>query len=392
MTRFQCLGSDCESTCCQGWTILVDKAQHDLLKERMTSPEEQAELEAGIQRIEGQRHALMVLRDDGMCTFLDPKRMCSLQGRYGEPLLPVACAMYPRWIGRLGDIYELSGSISCPEVARQYLLVDDGLDPAPGTRAAFGRGAISRTIEAGTTDPYERSFPAMRALMVSLLRDRRYPVASRLGFVAALAAKTRDQLRRGVSDFDSAAVQKIGNGLMQDEVRDALDTDFRAFDPEGPFAVSVVRALILIPAPMAPKGLRDLFAEVGAWYAERAAPLDGDTAVLAAAYRGLPRPPAAAFELLVERFAVHQAMSNWYVKQDSLIGYVHELLARIALVSFLVTTRLAMQAEPLEGLFVRVVFNVARLFEHNAELVRRIIQGLEQHGMAMEHALALTRV
>jgi lysine-N-methylase len=388
MTRFQCLGADCEDTCCRNWTILVDAGHLAALQARMTTAEERAELTAAVRRVEGPRHAVMVLRDDGTCRYLDGRRMCSIHARFGEELLFDGCAMYPRDIARRGDVYEMTGALSCPEAARQFLLHDDGLEPAPGTRELFGRGAISRHLNAA--DPYERCFEPVRELVLALLGARRHPVASRLGFVATLADRTRAALRRGGPGLDAPALAALGRELLSPDGQDALDAKLRADAPEGPFAVSVVRALLLVPAGLMPHGLGDLVAGLAAAYRERAAPLDGDPGALDAAYRALPRPPAELFERLVERYAVHHAWSSWYVKQDSFIGWVHALLARVALVRFVVTSQLAVAAEPLEPLFVRVVYNVTRLLEHNAELERAVIRGLEEQGLDMAHALALT--
>jgi lysine-N-methylase len=389
MTRFRCLTSDCEDTCCRNWTILVDQAHHDALRARMTSEKERAELDASVKRVDGPRHAVMVLRDDGTCRFLDQNRMCSIHARYGETYLFDGCAMYPRDIARRGDIYEMTGALSCPEAARQFLCTEDGLEPAPGTRELFGRGAISRHLD--PSDAYEASFEAVRALAIGLLRARGYPVASRLGFVAALADRTRDELRRGGPGLDAAKLGALAAELTAPATLDALDAQFRAGAPEGPFAVSVVRALLLVPAGIMPHGLAAIVAALAEGYRARAAPLDGDEAVLDAAYRALPRPPAA-LEPLVERYAVHHVWSNWYVKQDSFIGYVHELLARVALLRFVVTSQLATAPEPLEPLVVRVVYNLTRLLEHNAKLVRSLIQGLEAHGLDLPHAMALAAV
>src|SRR4051794_36454058 len=109
MTTFRCLGSSCEDDCCHGWSIFVDEPHYEKLIARGG-----AEIGARIRPIEGggrHRHALVMLDAGGRCAFHDEERLCSLQRRYGEEVLPDGCASYPRVIGRIGRSYELLGAV-----------------------------------------------------------------------------------------------------------------------------------------------------------------------------------------------------------------------------------------------------------------------------------------
>src|SRR5262249_12258330 len=61
------------------------------------------------------RHALLVLTDDASCAFLD-HGLCSIQARFGEELLPDACASFPPSLGRVGDRFERVATTACPEI------------------------------------------------------------------------------------------------------------------------------------------------------------------------------------------------------------------------------------------------------------------------------------
>ncbi len=402
LTRFRCLGAACEDHCCHDWKVIVDQKHYDRLHERMTSEAERAELAAGIKKLDHgapNRYALMVLGDDGNCRFLDRDALCSIHARYGEELLPDACATYPRVLGRIGTRVELIASPSCPEVARLVLLRDDGIQAIPGTPALYGRGLISRKIEANADDPYESSFLAVRGLVADLLQRRRYPMASRLFFVAFFADRARAQLRRGAESFDANALQQLGRSLQADDALDALHEQYASFAVEGPFAIAVVRTLLRLPAELVPRPLQIFVEQLGPGYAARGATLDGDPDALHRAYLELPPLPAELadrLELIVERYAVHHLLREWYVKSDTFIGYVHDLLARVAIIRFLIGSQARLQgpldAGAFDALAVRVVYLVSRVLEHNSDLVRRLIRGLEAQGMDLARAVCLARV
>src|SRR5215468_475669 len=111
MTRFACLGGACPDTCCAEWELAVDREHYDRLRERMGDDEIDAAMRRVEERPREDRYALMVLGDDRRCRFLDADRLCTLQLRHGAELLPHACAIYPRILGRSGERLELYGSL-----------------------------------------------------------------------------------------------------------------------------------------------------------------------------------------------------------------------------------------------------------------------------------------
>src|SRR6185369_16666003 len=141
--RFRCLASACEETCCVGWSVPVDEAHYAAIREAMSgSEEERAEFAAVFIPEPDPKYrtaALAVIRPDRSCSLLDADRLCSLQRRYGESVLPDICASYPRVASRVGQRIEVSGSLSCPEMARLCLLADDATELTALDPATLGR-------------------------------------------------------------------------------------------------------------------------------------------------------------------------------------------------------------------------------------------------------------
>ena len=399
LTRFRCLGGACEDTCCRDWNVFVDEEHYHALPARLEDPADRA----GVVKVEGgsaSRYALTVLRDgDRCCHFLDAGGLCTIHGRYGEDLLPDRCATYPRIRRRVFDRVEVVASMSCPEVARLVLLDGDALDRVPGDLALVGRGTLRREIDEKTTHPYEANFLPVRSLAMLLLRDARFPVASRFFFLAFLADASRAYLRRGAERFDVDAMQKLARALRSAESLAALDHKLPLVEGSDRFALSVMHELIRVGLTYAP--LQELLEPLLSFYAERAPAAEGEDALaaLVRGYRGLPPLPpdlGARLDELCARYATHELLRAWFVEETSFLSFVHQLLVRAAFVRFVVRGHAAL-APPsdiaaLDALVVRVTYRVARMLEGIDEIARELARGLEASSMSLGAAVSLIRV
>src|SRR5580704_4856096 len=111
MTRFQCIGTACEDTCCKAWDVPISQADYGRLATA-------GAVDLVTRIANGRGGSVVVLRKlaDRACPALDAAGLCSVHARFGETALPDVCASYPRVIGQLGDRLELTGRMSCPEV------------------------------------------------------------------------------------------------------------------------------------------------------------------------------------------------------------------------------------------------------------------------------------
>jgi lysine-N-methylase len=405
MTRFHCLGGECEDTCCQSWAIIVDKPHLDGLRALMTSPEEKARFEAGFKPLPGGddrfRHALMVLREsDQHCTFLDERHYCSLHARYGEDALPDVCATYPRLLGRVNGNLELAGQIGCPEVARQVLLADDATDRVPADPKLLGRAWVDREVDSSAPDPYDANFAAVRSVLLGLLHARPHPLGARLYFMAYFADATRDTLRRGAERFDDRLLQRIEKRLRLPAAQAELARVYAESSADMPFAVGYVRDLLRLPVAVLRPPLERLVAnELMPFYAAHGASFDGEAAELARVYLALaplPDESTARLDVIVERYVAYELLRTWFIDDDSLKVYVDLLLLRVAAIRFLVGSlaRARGQVAPadIDALAVRSAALFGRMLESSQELRTQLRQALIGHNIRLGHAVSLTRV
>jgi hypothetical protein len=129
--QFQCLGADCLDTCCTGFTVQVDAPTYR--KYQTSAPE----LLDFITEKEGMGKVLAFDKETGDC----PKMQCgscTIHADYGTEFLTDTCHLYPRITRQLEQKIIMTGSLSCPEVARIGLyskaantLVEDTTDRLP---------------------------------------------------------------------------------------------------------------------------------------------------------------------------------------------------------------------------------------------------------------------
>ncbi len=112
---FACLAGACPSTCCAGWSILVDGQDYHRFCQL-----EQEELREDILRHIRKRDGRYYFqnREDGSCTMLDGDGLCRIQRNSSEKVLCNTCRKYPRLFREKQGILYFSMAASCPVVSR----------------------------------------------------------------------------------------------------------------------------------------------------------------------------------------------------------------------------------------------------------------------------------
>lgn len=119
LKQFQCIGSECENTCCQDWSIIVsNKARQEIERHMSTCGQ------INVSNHFEQKNDGYVIKLDAnkRCPFLDNKSLCQIQASNGGDVLPSVCKEFPRKNIKLGSDILLSASVACPEIARNVLL------------------------------------------------------------------------------------------------------------------------------------------------------------------------------------------------------------------------------------------------------------------------------
>jgi lysine-N-methylase len=198
---FQCIGAECEDSCCKGWSIGIDRDTYHAYKSNRhpalaplikIAVHRNAKAESNSNTSFG----TMRMRDDGSCHFLDHDSLCLIQKTLGAQALGNVCRIYPRYLNRFGQQRENSLSISCPQAARLILLrrepITFAASPADAVydSKAFTSYAYPRH---GDDDPEQIAvLNHLRALIIAILQLRTISIGARvvlLGFLLEDASR-----------------------------------------------------------------------------------------------------------------------------------------------------------------------------------------------------------
>jgi lysine-N-methylase len=133
VSRFTCIGGDCEDTCCAGWKVDLD--QESFLHYQSTfDPALRPLVTKHLKRNPAARTPArygqieMLASSCRECPFLGSARLCLIQERLGASALSETCWTFPRTIRVLQGVHQMTLSLACPEAARLALLNEDAYD------------------------------------------------------------------------------------------------------------------------------------------------------------------------------------------------------------------------------------------------------------------------
>ncbi|MGA2887467.1 MAG: flagellin lysine-N-methylase [Terracidiphilus sp.] len=220
---FRCIGSTCEDTCCQGWNVPIDQAAYEKYQTLPATPLRTLMDTNILAMPEGAKpagFAKIMMNGQNQCPLLTADRLCGIQTELGEGYLSHACATYPRTINSIGGIEETALALSCPEAARLVLLTPDL--PMPDSPAMEEpRTELTAT---GGTSSLQGWFPAIRQVVLALIRNRAYPLWQRL-FLLSIFCRRLDtiasgELKRSVPAFLADFEATVATGAL----RTAMET------------------------------------------------------------------------------------------------------------------------------------------------------------------------
>lgn len=115
--EFKCIASECEDTCCAGWSIVIDEESNNRYKK--VNGDFGEILRSKIVKDEDGDNIFLL--NKGKCSFLNEKKLCDIYAELGEDYLCYTCKQYPRYTEEFLDLREVGISLSCPEAARIIL-------------------------------------------------------------------------------------------------------------------------------------------------------------------------------------------------------------------------------------------------------------------------------
>ena len=133
VSRFACIGGDCEDTCCAGCHIPLDRESFLHYKASL-DPVLKPLFTQHVHRNPDSRstedYGYIDLKEDEAkgCAFLNEQKLCRIYETLGEQALSDTCTYYPRTVLQFGALFQVTLGLSCPESARLALLERDAFE------------------------------------------------------------------------------------------------------------------------------------------------------------------------------------------------------------------------------------------------------------------------
>lgn len=228
MSRFQCIGTDCEDSCCVGWRVTVDEASYK--KYAKTNDEVLTTLFS--KQVTRNRsnpsktnYAKIKMKPNGHCPFLNQESLCQIQLRLGESYLSDTCAVYPRSINQLDGVIEKSAGVSCPEIARLALLDPEGIAFEEIEEPVAERSVIHTkkdTKSLAKSNKVDRYFWELRIFSIEVLQNRNYSIDERLIFLGLFLQKVQTLADQGAVNDIPNLVASYKTLLEQGDIKSEL--------------------------------------------------------------------------------------------------------------------------------------------------------------------------
>jgi len=411
MSDFQCLGGQCEDSCCRHWDISFDKKHFDKLKaDIIDAGKDPTLLEQKLYISEDateKNYAEVIFDEKGVCPFLDACGLCEIHAEHGVETLSDVCTFFPRFLVQFEDHCEVSGSLSCPELARKTLLADQAFELKEIPVSSLPRDhdfPISNELIYDEDNAYLSKFSIVRESMLKIMSDDSVSFEARLYSISGLANATSTyyfegcrpiQIKQLENDLKSysSSLKLMHTQLMLDQ-----------YIPEDPLAIIVVQAVLRLRIQRFPdetfsKMINASFDHYEKKLADVPALPDGNfpPEALMTLYQVEALRLNAEFPELMDRvfsrYTQNSIFREMFTSMPNLFTYVHMLTIRVAMLKFLIVSHPEVislldngldkktQQKLLEEKIIEVIYQFSRSIDHNMSFLEIVFYAITEQEM-----------
>lgn len=384
--QFSCIGSDCEDSCCIGWTVNIDEKTYRKYK-RVQKGELSTLLTKKVTRNRSNpsafSYAKVKMNEKGRCPFLSEERLCSIQLKLGEEYLSTTCSTYPRVTNRVNNIVERSLTISCPEAARLILLnpekmefdeVEERVNPSH-----IIKQTVSTTNSVAVANP-QKYFWEFRIFTIQILQNREYTVAERLIVLGMFYRKVQEYVNQGrmadVPQLIASYTSVVGNGSLREELAN-IPAEF-AVQMELLKEMADMRFVQGISSQRYLDCFKELLLAIG--YHE------GETVEAIAeryreAYQTYYEPFMSQYEYIYENYLVNYVFKNLFpvqngytLEENYMLMVIHYAMIKLHLIGMAGFHKENFSLDHV----VKLIQSFAKTVEHNSKYIKQVFDLLKK--------------
>ncbi len=364
-------------------------------------------------------YAFIRMTDKGTCPMLSEDALCKLHAQHGIEPLGDVCTFYPRVISRCGTDMELSGALSCPEVARLCLLNGQAIKFSRFNISQLPRAKnypIQRELPQNPFDYYAEHFRQLRQGLLELAANENFSLNVRLYALIELANRVSTYYHR---DCTSSSGERLGDDLRHSMSLDNLKNVQSFIESDSSvnqLALLVIRAILEIKV----KQFSDekisqmagtIFIDLGMCPDTNIS--DIPIEAMQMKYNGLHQLISPHLSKKIDsyftRYLCNCLFREWYFTMPDTFTYMQMLLIRLAMLRFLFYSnpRLKLLVEEyeladsnarrdldaeLDRLAVSLVYNFAREIDQNLSFLQLVYTAISEQDMFnFDYSLAFVK-
>lgn len=379
MYDFQCSGPDCIDTCCHGWEISVSKNEKKKIDKALNLIPEitlnSKELFQRNRKSSSDSDMYKInLTDKNFCGFMEEDGLCMVHKYLGEDCLPKVCATYPRSLASVDSEFDLSGSLSCPEVAKLCLLDVNAFEKTTKEIRLENTEIAYRITPGKYTHVLSKNILHLREMFASFLQIRNIDYKSRLFLTVYFALKIKD------CEKNEELVDLISKFTSQDYIGEIIQQFSLLPNPEKNFSLNFIKT-ILISGRTTASGDTVLFNLIEDILSD----LGGDTADIAAVndlylkrLEEISSENQKKLDLALTNYGINFVTRSYFINYESLQAYFYEMLMLISTLKFLIVCHPGLKATHFDDIIVDAGYRLARSYEHNAVYLAHIREKVKE--------------
>lgn len=231
--KFQCIGGECEDSCCIGWDIDIDKETfkkyHKVTDEAMKKMFQKNVHNNEYCTNKDLDYGRVKLSKTKRCPFLDDENYCVIQGEFGEDYLSSVCSQFPRVLNKVDNHYEISLDVACPEAARIILGSKEKIEFKESEKS-LGKYIMSGVLDTRASefkDTPIKYFKELRDFSIKIIQNRNLKFSSRLyvlgNFLNELEDIESDEIEEFIREYD---IENEAESYKRERMNYALQISF----------------------------------------------------------------------------------------------------------------------------------------------------------------------
>ena len=415
MLKFQCIGGQCENDCCHGWAIQISKVFYDFLKQLSKKNFRDRKRFKRI-KIKPEGHELsyahMELNKNESCPYMNPDGLCDIHLRYGHKKLGIPCKDYPRIVRSVANALELSGTLSCPEMARDVLLCKDSyhiIDTDSGIisgTSGYVSFAITGNLDA---NPYKKHRSHIRKALLNVVDLVDLNFNEKLFLLIRFSADISTFIFNSCPEFPFEKLVSVTSQLTTPDHYRPLIQEYSQVPDNSNYSIGLVQAMLAFRSDIDSdfnQLLELCWSNVGSEWSKGSIDNIDQQALdqLVEFYSDRKERLNSTYNQRIDGyftcFMGYFFFRNPYFLEDNISLYLRGLILQINIVKFLFITHPELNAviqestdnndeERLDKTIVEVAYRTARAFEHlNPELLDIMATVLNENGINTPDTIA----